>query len=112
MNKTYTLKQNYEFRRLYRRGKSAATKLLVVYALPNRRKTNRFGLTVSVKLGKAVKRNRCKRLLREAYRLQQDNIKVGYDFIFVARSGLVLADCNATQKALRMALDNLKLLER
>ena len=69
MKKTWRIKQNYEFRRLYRRGKSVATPFLVLYALKNRRRINRIGLTVSPKLGGAVVRNRIRRLLREASRL-------------------------------------------
>ena len=48
---TDTLKKNYEFRRLYARGKSAVTPFLVVYARLARRETRRVGFTVSNKLG-------------------------------------------------------------
>ena len=51
MKYTYRIKQNYEFRRLYRRGQSAATPFLVVYAMKTRRKVNRIGLTVSPSWG-------------------------------------------------------------
>lgn len=110
MNQTCTLKQNYEFRRLYRRGKSAATPFVVVYALKNKRPHNRIGLTVSPKLGGAVQRNRCKRLLREAYRLHEAEIQTGYDFVFVARSRLVSADCAKTERMLLRAMKDLGLL--
>ena len=71
MKHTYVIKQNYEFRRLYHRGKSAANRYLVLYCMKNRLGRNRLGLTVSAKFGGAVQRNRAKRLFREAYRLHE-----------------------------------------
>ena len=64
-----TLKENRDFRRLYGRGRSASSDCLVVYAMHNKFGAGRLGITVSVKLGCAVQRNRIKRLIREAYRL-------------------------------------------
>lgn len=109
MNRTYTLKQNYEFRRSYRRGKSAATPYLVVYAYKNRLNHNRLGLTVSAKLGGAVQRNRCKRLLHEAYRLHESEFQQGYDFVLVARTRLVTAKCDKAEKMLLRAMKELGL---
>lgn len=86
MKKTVTVKQNHEFRRIYSKGKSAVTPYLVVYCRPNRLGHNRLGVTVSVKLGKAVVRNRARRRLRELFRLAQPEMKQGYDVILVARS--------------------------
>ena len=81
-----TLKKNYEFKRLYNKGRSAVTPFLVVYCLKNRSGSDRVGFTVSVKLGKAVVRNRIRRRLREIYRLNRDRLKSGYDIVIVARS--------------------------
>mgnify|MGYP002070059483 FL=1 len=111
MKKTWRIKQNYEFRRLYRRGKSAATPFLVLYALKNRRRMNRIGLTVSPKLGGAVVRNRIKRLLREAYRLHEQELKTGYDFVLVARQRMVRANCAQTEQELLRAVRKLGLDE-
>lgn len=110
MKQTNTLKENYEFRRLYHRGKSAATPFLVVYALKNKRGRNRLGLTVSQKLGGAVQRNRCKRLLREAWRLHETEWKTGYDFVLVARGRLLDADCAKTERMLLRAMQQLGLI--
>ena len=86
MKKTVTIKLNHEFRRIYNKGKSAVTPFMVVYCRPNRLGHNRLGVTVSVKLGKAVVRNRARRRLRELFRLAQPRMKQGYDIILVARS--------------------------
>lgn len=111
MKHTYRIKQNYEFRRLYRRGKSAATPFLVVYALKTRRPVNRIGLTVSPKLGGAVVRNRIKRLLREAYRLHEHEISTSYDFVIVARSRMAGTNCARTERELMRAMKKLGLVE-
>ena len=85
MKKAVTLKENYEFRRLYSRGKSAVAPAMVVYCRRNGLDHNRFGFTVSTKLGCAVVRNRCRRRLREVCRLRQGQVKRGYDLVVVAR---------------------------
>ena len=80
-----TVKENHEFRRIYRKGRSAVTPCMVVYCQKNRRGMSRLGVTVSTKLGKAVVRNRVRRQLREIYRLHREEMKPGYDVIVVAR---------------------------
>ena len=85
MKKAVTLKENYEFRRMYQRGKSAVSGAMVVYCRKNRLGHNRLGLTASTKLGHAVVHNRCRRRLREVYRLNNHALRQGYDIILVAR---------------------------
>ena len=65
MKSTTTVKKNYEFRRMYAKGKSGVSSCLVVYYRKNRLGHNRLGVTVSTKLGHAVVRNRVRRRLRE-----------------------------------------------
>ena len=85
MKKAVTLKENYEFRRMYQRGKSAVSGSMVIYCRKNKLGHNRLGLTASTKLGHAVVRNRCRRRLREVYRLNSPALRQGYDLILVAR---------------------------
>lgn len=86
MEKTISIKENRLFRILYARGKNAARRTMAVYVLKNRQKTeNRLGITVSVKLGGAVQRNRIRRRLKEVYRLNETRMKSGYDIVIVAR---------------------------
>ena len=99
MKKTIALKENHEFRRLYHRGTSSAGRHLVLYCRKNRLDHNRLGITVSVKLGGAVVRNRARRRLREVYRLNRDKLRPGYDVLLVARGRTLTApwkDLNAT----------------
>ena len=64
MEHTETIKKNYEFRRLYAKGKSAVTPTLVVYTRRVKTDGNRVGFTVTTRLGHAVTRNRVRRRLR------------------------------------------------
>ena len=92
MKRTMTVKENYEFRRIYAKGRSGVSPYLVVYVRPNRRGRNRLGVTVSTKLGHAVVRNRVRRRLREIFRLNQSGLAQGYDMILVARMRAVGAE--------------------
>ena len=80
-----SLKLNHIFQRLYRTG-GQANGYLVLYARRNRTSTNRVGITVSKKLGKANVRNRVRRRLREVYRLNEEKFQSGWDIVVVARS--------------------------
>ena len=86
MRYTVSIKQNRDFRRLYAKGKTAVNAYLVVYCRRNKTGVNRLGLTVGTRVGKAVVRNRVRRLIREAYRLREEQVKKGYDIVVVART--------------------------
>ena len=83
-----SLKLNHIFQRLYR-SSGHANGYLVLYARRNRTATNRVGITVSKKLGKANVRNRVRRRLREVYRLHEERFQPGWDIVVVARSRAV-----------------------
>lgn len=82
---TVSLKENHIFRRLYRKGSTAADSRLAIYVRRNGRPGNRLGLTVSTKVGHAVVRNRLRRRLREIYRLHEQELVRGVDLVVVAR---------------------------
>lgn len=79
------IRKNIEFLNVYRHGKSYANKYLVMYVLNNHLDENRFGITVSKKVGNSVVRHRTTRLIRESIRLQESNILTEYDIVVVAR---------------------------
>ena len=91
MDFSTSLKENFEFRRLYRKGRSAAGPNLVLYARCTDRSVNRVGITVSAKLAKAVRRNKVRRRLREIYRLNEQRFRRGVDLVAAVRSRGVLA---------------------
>ena len=90
MKYSSSLKLNHVFRRLYH-SNGQANGYLVLYARRNRTGTNRVGITVSKKLGKAHVRNRVRRRLREVYRLNEEKFQPGWDIVVVARSRAVEA---------------------
>ena len=106
-----TLKKNYEYRRLYTKGKTAVTPYLVVYCLKTGRDHRRVGYTVSAKLGKAVVRNRVRRRLREIYRLNADKLIDNADLVIVARSRCVGGEYAKMEKAFLRACAELKLFK-
>ena len=85
--KKYKLRKNAEFRVVYRRGKSIANDLLVLYIYRNGKNDfNRFGVSVSKKVGKSVIRNRVRRLIKESHRINSYRLKQGYDLVVIART--------------------------
>ena len=84
---TVSLKLNHEFHRLYNKGNSAGSGLLVIYCRKTKRDFSRLGITVSKKLGHAVVRNRIRRRIREIYRTNESKLLPGYDLVVVARHG-------------------------
>ncbi|CAN5725404.1 hypothetical protein BH20ACI3_BH20ACI3_12640 [soil metagenome] len=88
-----TLRGSKEFQRVYRTGKRFEGHLLTVFVLPNSLTQHRLGITASRKaLGRAVDRNRAKRLLREAFNVtkpRRDRLKKRYDWVLNARRSLL-----------------------
>ena len=81
-----SLKKNRDFQSVYRRGKSYGNKYLVMYLLPNQTESNRIGISVSKKVGNSIVRHHLTRLIRESYRLHEENVQRGYDMVVVART--------------------------
>jgi ribonuclease P protein component len=104
------LSRSGEFDRVYREGRSHASRHLVVYAFPRSdgEEDPRLGISVGRKLGGAVERNRIKRLLRDAFWAGAGDLAPGHDFVIVARpaAGELARDGGegAIEQALRSVL--------
>jgi ribonuclease P protein component len=98
------LRERNRFQQVREAGNSWAHPILVLCALPNDLPGSRFGFTASRRVGKAVARNRARRLLREAARQSVPNIEPGWDLIFVARPAIRGARFADVAEACRMLL--------
>ena len=85
MGKFVTVKENREFSRIYKKGKSFVSPVLVTYVIKTRSDKVRYGITTGKKIGNAVKRSRARRVIRASYYQLYSKLNSGYDIIFVAR---------------------------
>jgi len=98
-----SLKKSQLFKQVYNHRRSAANRLLVLYIYKNDVGFNRFGVSVSKKVGCAVVRNRVKRLIKENLRLI--SVSAGYDMVVVVRPAAAEADFYQIGKSLSNLLD-------
>jgi ribonuclease P protein component len=84
--KTHRIRSRVAFSAVFDGGVKAGKGPVVVYGARNGLEHSRLGLSVSRRVGNAVRRNRIKRLVREAFRLMQHDLPAGYDFVVVVRA--------------------------
>ena len=97
MKYTIKIKENKDFVNLYKRGKFVAGKAVTIYYRKNRFGKTRMGITTGKKVGNAVTRSRCRRIIRAAYYANEEAFPKGYDYIIVARP--YCGECKSTQLA-------------
>ena len=83
------LRKRSVFRKVYEEGRFIANRMMAVHFMPNPEHSRRIGFSAGKRLGSAVLRNRCKRRLRECYRLHQLDVPAEMDMIIVARRSMV-----------------------
>lgn len=98
-----------QYASVYSEGSSWTSQVLVMRALPNDLSMSRYGFSVSKRIGKAVVRNRVKRLLREVLRVTP--LKPGWDIIFIARTAVAGTDYASLNKVVIGLLSRAHLLE-
>ncbi len=100
------LRRKADFDRLMRQGIRVMDARVTLIGLPNDQDSSRLGLAVGRKHGGAVRRNRLKRLLREAFRLERPTLPVGLDLVCLPRAGVPLTrdSCRASLAALTRRL--------
>ena len=92
MKNTIILKKNYEFKNVLTRGKYYAGCKIEAFIQSGQGDLNRLGLAIGVKRGKAVQRNRIKRLLKESYHRYEPKIKTGNNIVFLSKKSENLDD--------------------
>jgi ribonuclease P protein component len=122
--KLTAVKENHLYSKAYAKGKKYVGRTVVVYVMrdthagllkkrnPLKIAVNRVGLTVTKKIGGAVVRNRCKRIIREAYRLtdREAGIRRGFIIIIVARDSAVTAKMQQVKADITAAMKRLELI--
>jgi len=90
VQRRHRLSRSRDFDAVYRQGRSASTRFLVLYwfARSDEGEEPRLGIAVPKQLGGAVVRNRVKRQLRETWRALLDRVPPGQDYVLIARPGL------------------------
>ncbi len=107
MNRSFSLRRGEDFQAVWDNGKSWSHPLIILRARANALDKNRFGFVAGKKVGGAVRRNRAKRLLREAVRHRLPRMEKGWDLVFIARS---TAELNAIDAVVEQLLRRAKLI--
>ncbi len=108
------IKENSEFQKVLKSGKWFSSECLVIYVSENEKDENRVGVAVGKKAGKSVVRNRIKRLIREAYRLNEEKLEKSFDIIILWRSSTSIDNTNFdnVQKSLLKCLGKANLIKK
>lgn len=94
MKKTKMLKKNYEFKQILSKGQYFYGKNIGAFIKKNNKDCNFLGLAISRKAGKAVNRNKIKRLLRENYKILEPKIKNGESIVFLLKKNVEIKKLN------------------
>ena len=122
--KLYAIRENHLYLKTFRKGARYVGRYVAVYVLrdyaaerlrranPEKQYLNRVGLSVTKKVGGAVRRSRAKRLLREAYRAirEKDGLRSGYLIVLSARSEITERKEREVERDLRIAFRKLSML--
>ena len=111
MLKKEVLRKEEDFSAIYRRGKSVSDRLIVLFYRKNGLSYNRTAFLASKKVGNSVQRNRAKRLMKESFRISCDNLKTGYDIVFIARNTINGRKCSEVIRSLNSAVNRAKLFK-
>ncbi len=104
MNRIKTITKKEDFDKLYGRSGSAGSRHVVVLYRKNGLSESRQAFIASKKVGNSVQRNRARRLMKEAYRLTDEQVSGGYDIAFIARNGINACKCADVQRSIEAAL--------
>lgn len=108
------INKNNLFKNIYKKAKYDISKEVITYVQNNKIGRIRIGITTSKKIGKAVKRNRAKRIIKEAFvSILKENEELrqkSLDFVFVARAKTTRIKMQHVKKSIFLQLKNLNIL--
>jgi ribonuclease P protein component len=108
MAKKWALTKRAQYLAVYKSRKAWVNNLIVIKALPNELEFSRYGFSVAKNVGKAVVRNRVRRLLKEIVRVT--SMEPGWDIVFIARPSAAAADYHQLKKSIDKLLSRAHLL--
>ena len=114
MKKTEMLKKNYEFRKVLSRGKYYSGKYIEAVILSNNKARNSLGIAINTKIGKAVVRNKIKRLFRESYYFFEESILDGQEIVFLwkKKQSIENANFNNIKSDMHYIFDKAKIINK
>ena len=108
MNKKYRIKKNQDFQKAYKKAKRYYNRDLTILVVHNSLETKRFGFTLSRKFGKANKRNKVRRKLKEIIRSNLDRFDDGFDYVIIPKTQLIEMTYQEIEKTLFHCLKRIK----
>ena len=113
MNKRQRIKQDKDFQKVFKKGKSFANRQFVVYCLKqDQQEAFRIGLSVSKKVGNAVTRVRVKRYIRQAFLELKDEVRQDMDYVIIARHSAATLSFLETKESLQHVLRIAKVMKK
>jgi len=85
MEKQYRLRKNYQFNYVYKNGRAVSDRNLVIVFCQNKNNRPKIGFSISKKFGKAVRRNKARRRLKEIVNKRYGMLDKKYNYIFLPR---------------------------
>ena len=112
MKKTIMLKKNYEFKAVLTKGKFFREKEIEIVILKNNKKRNFLGIAIGTKNGKAFQRNRAKRIIRECYKILENQIIDGYSIVILMNKNFSIQNIKFSEvlEEMKKILKNAKIL--
>lgn len=111
LSKSEIFRGKHDFNAVHNHGRSFVNHALVLLVVSDERYNGKVGFAAGKRLGGAVIRNRVKRLMREAYRLNKDSLRRDCGMILVGRKFLVTAKFKDAEKAFRDVCRKAKLFK-
>jgi ribonuclease P protein component len=112
MEKKHRIRKDMEFKKVYKVGRNYWNRNLVLYVSKNKLDNTRIGFTLTKKIGNAVTRNRVRRKMKEICRLNLNNMKQGYDLVFIAKKNTVNLSYDELEKSMIHILGISKILKK
>ncbi|GEK31252.1 ribonuclease P protein component [Kurthia zopfii] len=113
MKKSRRVKSEFDFQKVFKRGKSFANRQFIVYGLLKEEQEQfRIGLSVSKKLGNAVVRNQIKRYIRQSFHELDSELKQNMDYVIIARKPAATMNFEDTKKSLEHVMKIAKFFNR